>query len=187
MEITKKHIKTFPNLISEDKLQTLKDYIKTLPKPDGKAVDFKKDITNPDIQSIIEHVRDKSYEAITEGFLKPLGFSIKRHIFEEELQIARFSEGINLPSHSDCPQWGFELPYFDLTTIMYVNDDYQEGEIYFEQFDYAYKPVPGELLLFPSYFMHETKIIKPLPNSIGYTQRASVPVFWSLEVEPING
>ena len=187
MELTKEDIKTFPNLISKDKLQTLQDYVRSMPEPKGKSVDFNKDIPNPDIQSIIEHVRDKSYEAITEGFLKPLGFSIKRHIFEEELQIARFSEGIHLPSHSDCPQWGFELPYFDLTTIMYVNDDYQEGEIYFEQFDYAYKPVAGELLLFPSYFLHETRFTKPLPNSIGYTQRASVPVFWSLEVEPIDG
>ncbi len=185
MELTKKDIKTFPNLISEDKLQTLKDYIKTLPEPDKKSVDFKKDMTDTNVQSIIEHVRDKSYEAITEGFLKPLGFAIKRHIFEEEGQIARFSDGINLPSHSDCPQWNFELPYFDLTTIMYINDDYQEGEIYFEQFDYLYKPVPGELLLFPSYFLHATRVAKPLPDSVGYTQRASVPIFWSLEVEPI--
>ena len=185
MEITKEDIKTFPNLISEDKLQTLKDYIKTMPKFQGKSVDFKKDIDNTDIQAIIEHIRDKSYEAITEGFLKPLGFKIKKHIFEEELQIARFSEGIDLPSHSDCPQWTFELPYFDLTTIMYVNDDYQEGEIYFEQFDYLYKPVSGELLIFPSYFLHETRIIKPLPGATEYTQRASVPVFWSLEVESL--
>lgn len=185
MELTKQDIKTFPNLISEDKLQTLKDYIKTLPEPDKKAVDMKKDMTDTNVQSIIEHVRDKSYEAITEGFLKPLGFAIKRHIFEEEGQIARFSEGIQLPSHSDCPQWNFELPYIDLTTIMYINDDYQEGEIYFEQFDYLYKPVSGELLLFPSYFLHETKPNKAIDGATGYTQRASVPIFWSLEVEPV--
>ena len=185
MELNKDHIKTFPNLISEDDLQALKDYIKTLPEPDKKSVDYKKDMTNKDVQSIIEKVRDKSYEAITEGFLTPMGFSIKRHIFEEEQQIARFSEGITLPSHSDCPQWKFELPYFDLTTIMYINDDYHEGEIYFEQFDYLYKPVSGELLLFPSYFLHETKPNKPIKGATGYTQRASVPLFWSLEVEPV--
>jgi hypothetical protein len=185
MKLDKSHLRTFPNLISEEDLQTLKDYIKTLPKPNGKAVDFKKDIPDANIQAIIENVRDKSYEAITEGFLGPLGFKIKRHIFEEEVQIARFPENLNLPGHSDCPQWQFELPYFDLTTIMYINDDYQEGEIYFEEYDYMYKPVAGELLLFPSYFLHGTKVIKPLNGSTDYAQRASVPVFWSLEVEPI--
>lgn len=185
MELNKNHIKTFPNLISEDELQTLKDYIKTLPEPDKKSVDFKKDIPNQDVQNIIEHVRDKSYEAITEGFLRPLGFYIKKHIFEEKQQIARFSEGIVLPSHSDCPQWNFELPYMDITTIMYINDDYQDGEIYFEEFDYSYKPVSGELLLFPSYFLHETKPNKAIDGATSYTQRASVPLFWSLEVESL--
>lgn len=185
MELTQKDIKTFPNLISKKDLQTLKDYIKTLPEPDKKSVDYKKDILDNNIQAIIEHVRDKSYEAISEGFLKPLGFRVKRVIFEEQSQLVRYSEGLSLEAHSDCPQWSFELPYFDLSTIMYINDDYQEGEIYFEQFDYTYKPVPGELLLFPSYFTHGTNPVKPLYGSIGYTQRGSVPLFWSIEVEPV--
>lgn len=185
MEIGREHILTIPNLISSEDLQTLDNHIRSLPKPDGKAVDFKKDIPNPNIQSIIEHVRDKSYKAISEELLAPLGLKIKRVIFEEEVQIARFSEGRQLPSHSDCPQWEFELPYFDVTTIMYINDDYQSGEIYFEDLEYVYKPVKGELLIFPSYFHHGTNVIKPLDGSLGYTQRASVPVFWSLEVEDL--
>jgi hypothetical protein len=185
MEITKEDIKTFPNLISDDKLQTLKDYIKTLPKPEKKTVDFKKDIANTDIQAIIEHVRDKSYEAITEGFLKPLGFRVKKVIFEEESQLVRYSEHSMLAPHSDCPQWNFELPYFDLSTIMYINDDYLDGEIYFDEFDYTYKPVSGELLLFPSYFTHGTNRINPVDGSLDYIQRASLPIFWSIEVEAL--
>lgn len=186
MEIGREHILTIPNLIPTSMLETLDAYIRTLPKPEGKAVDFKKDISNPDIQSIIEYIRDTSYKAIQEELLAPLGLKVKRLIFEEEAQIARFSEGIDLPSHSDCPQWKFELPYFDVTTLLYVNEDYKSGEIYFDEFDYSYKPVKGELLIFPSYFEHGTRQIFPLDNAVEYTQRASVPVFWSLEVEYEN-
>jgi hypothetical protein len=184
MEIGKDNIKLYPNHTTPETLQTLVSYIKSLPEPELKAVHFKKDV-EPSIQDAIEDIRDKSYKALTEVYLKDLGLKVKRVIFEEEGQIARYSQGINLPSHSDCPQWKFELPYFDLTTIMYVNDDYQGGEIYFEEFDYTYKPKSGELLIFPSYFLHETKVIKPLIGSTEYAQRASVPVFWSLEVEPL--
>jgi hypothetical protein len=184
MEISKDDIKLYPNLVSQETLQTLTSYVKSLSEPELKAVHFKKDV-EPSIQDIIEDVRNRSYKALTEDYLHNLGLKVKRVIFEEEGQIARYSQGINLPSHSDCPQWKFELPYFDLTTIMYVNDDYQGGEIYFEEFDYTYKPRSGELLIFPSYFLHETKVIKPLIGSTEYPQRASVPVFWSLEVEAL--
>lgn len=186
MEIGRDQIMVIPNIVSSDILKTLDDYIRTLPEPEGKSVDFKKDISNPFIQNAIENIRDTSYKAICEEFLAPLGLKVKRIIFEEEVQIARFSQGIDLPSHSDCPQWKFELPYFDITTLLYINDDYKGGEIFFDEFDYAYKPVKGELLIFPSYFYHGTRVIKPLDNAVEYAQRASVPVFWSLEVEYEN-
>jgi hypothetical protein len=71
------------------------------------------------------------------------------------------------------------LPYFDLSTIMYVNDDYLGGEVIFDEYGYSYKPKSGELLIFPSYFAHGTNPIEPLGESV----RVSVPGFWSLEVE----
>lgn len=185
MEIGRDQIMVIPNLVSSDILKTLDDYIRTLPKPNRKSVEFKKDISNPFIQSIIESVRDTSYKAIEEEFLAPLGLKVKRIIFEEEGQIARFGEEADLPSHSDCPQWEFELPYFDITTLLYINEDYKGGEIYFDEYDYAYKPVKGELLIFPSYFHHGTREILPLDNASEYAQRASVPFFWSFEVEAL--
>lgn len=185
MEIGRNHILTIPNLIPTEMIETIDAYIRTLPKPQRKAVDFKKDIPNPNIQSIIEYIRDTSYKAIQEELLAPLGLKVKRIIFEEEAQIARFSEEADLPSHSDCPQWEFALPYFDVTTLLYINEDYRGGEIYFDDYGFEYKPVKGELLIFPSYFYHGTREILPLDGAIGYAQRASVPFFWSLEVEPV--
>lgn len=179
MEINLSHIKTIPNLISPEDLKILKDYMGTIPEPKTRKIEFKDDIENSTVQAILGDIRNRSYKAICEEYLAPLGLSVKRVIFEEREQISGCSQGFYLESHSDCPDFKFELPYFDVSTIMYVNEDYLGGEVVFDEFGYSYKPKSGELLIFPSYFAHATNPIEPFDASI----RVSVPSFWSLEVE----
>ncbi len=179
MEINQDNIKTIPNLISEEDLETLRNYMGFIDKPKTRKIEFRDDIKNSTVSAILDTIRNRSYKAICEEYLAPLGLSVKRVIFEERSQISGCSQGFYLESHSDCPDFKFELPYFDISTIMYVNEDYLGGEVVFDDFGHSYKPKSGELLIFPSYFAHSTNPIEPFNSSI----RVSVPGFWSLEVE----
>ena len=38
----------------------------------------------------------------------------------------------------------------DITCVVYLNDDYSDGEIYFQFFDIAVKPNPGDIMIYPS-------------------------------------
>jgi hypothetical protein len=53
-------------------------------------------------------------------------------------------------------------PHFDsasnktiFTSIIYLNDDYEGGELYFPRFDLTIKPKQGDVLVFPSTYIYE--------------------------------
>lgn len=45
---------------------------------------------------------------------------------------------------------------------MYLNDDYEGGELWFPHFDYTYVPQYGDIVLFPSswLFAHAALVVK---------------------------
>ncbi len=47
----------------------------------------------------------------------------------------------------------------DYSLLIYLNEDFAGGELYFKKFDYTYHPQAGDLLLFPSnhIYMHEAR------------------------------
>jgi predicted 2-oxoglutarate/Fe(II)-dependent dioxygenase YbiX len=47
----------------------------------------------------------------------------------------------------------------DYSLLIYLNDDFTGGELYFKKFDYSYRPRAGDLVLFPSnhIYMHEAR------------------------------
>jgi len=47
----------------------------------------------------------------------------------------------------------------DYSLLIYLNDDFSGGELYFKKFDYTYRPRAGDLVLFPSnhIYMHEAR------------------------------
>jgi hypothetical protein len=53
--------------------------------------------------------------------------------------------GVELKSHTDQRT----DPSIKYATILYLNDDYNNGELFFENFNLELKPKPGELLIFP--------------------------------------
>jgi hypothetical protein len=59
--------------------------------------------------------------------------------------IQRMQPGVELKSHTDQRT----DPSIKYATILYLNDDYNNGELFFENFNLELKPKPGELLIFP--------------------------------------
>lgn len=50
----------------------------------------------------------------------------------------------------------------DYSLLIYLNQDFTGGELYFKKFDYTYHPKAGDLVLFPSnhIYMHEARPVR---------------------------
>jgi len=59
--------------------------------------------------------------------------------------IQRMQEGVQLKSHTDQDT----DPSIRYATIIYLNDDYVDGEIFWENKDFSMRPSPGTMLIFP--------------------------------------
>jgi len=59
--------------------------------------------------------------------------------------IQRMQPGVELKSHTDQDT----DPSITHASIIYLNDDYIDGELYFVNKDYKVKPEPGTLIIFP--------------------------------------
>jgi len=69
--------------------------------------------------------------------------------------IARFEPGSKMHEHFDSSRPN------DIATLLYINDDYDGGEIYFPELDISIKPESGDLICFPDNpgFTHGVKEI----------------------------
>lgn len=90
------------------------------------------------------------------------------------LSILKYSKSGYLPPHQDQG-----VSSRVLSTVGYLNDNYDGGEIYFQYVDVTIKPEAGSVIFFPSNFiyMHE---VKPMLNGIRY----AVPQWYHTLLEP---
>jgi hypothetical protein len=65
--------------------------------------------------------------------------------------IQRMQPGVELKSHTDQ----HTDPSIRYATIIYINDDYSDGDVFFPNFDINLKPKPGTLLFFPGNEQYE--------------------------------
>lgn len=65
--------------------------------------------------------------------------------------IQRMQPGVELKSHTDQ----HTDPSINYATIIYINDNYVDGELFFPNLDISLRPKPGDLLFFPGDEKHE--------------------------------
>jgi predicted 2-oxoglutarate/Fe(II)-dependent dioxygenase YbiX len=77
------------------------------------------------------------------------------HFINEKTHIAKFVEGKGMHEHFDASRPN------DIATLIYLNNDYDGGDIYFPKYEISFKPEPGDLLCFPDNpsFVHGVKPI----------------------------
>ncbi len=82
----------------------------------------------------------------------------------EPPQMLRYSPGGKYSLHSDAEHFDFEAKLFyrfidrDFSMLIYLNDDYEGGQLRFPWLNYTYTPKAGDLVIFPSnhVFSHES-------------------------------
>lgn len=92
--------------------------------------------------------------------------------------IVRWQVGDCQPPHADKQNIDGSpnlYPENDIASLIYINDDYEGGEIYFPNQDSQLKPVAGSLVFFPgdiNYLHGVTEVTKGI--------RYTIPNFWSI-------
>lgn len=76
--------------------------------------------------------------------------------------IQRMYEGTELKAHTDQDT----DPSIHYATIIYLNDDYNDGEIFWSKKDFSTKPSPGTMLIFPGNedFHHGVRFVAKGPK-----------------------
>lgn len=112
---------------------------------------------NPDVLYLLQSSALNVYEYVKNNYGNSfVNFDpFKTHI-------ARFAKGNGMHEHFDASRPN------DIATLVYINDDYDGGEIYFPDHNIYIKPKSGDLLCFPDNpdFVHG---VKPIINGIRYT------------------
>lgn len=117
------------------------------------------------IHQIIEPIISKQVHDYIEHFQVPL-----LEKWNNRYVILRYAAGQTFAPHSDD---GF-VANRRVSCILYINDNYTGGELYFDKQNYEIKPDAGDLIIFPSAFPYSHEA-RPVKTGVKY----SVVNFWT--------
>ena len=109
------------------------------------------------VLDILQASAIKVYEHVLKTYSGPF-----QEFNPHKTHIARFDTGQGMHEHFDSSRPN------DIATLVYLNDNYGGGEIYFPDYDISIKPEPGDLLCFPDQprFVHG---VNPISDGTRYT------------------
>jgi hypothetical protein len=113
------------------------------------------------------------YEEIDQGFENAIVdyknlYNLKLS-FKEGLNFVKYSEGHHFVSHVDAGSSYSSV----VSAVAYLNDDYEGGQLVFPLLGFEFKPEAGDIVVFPSSFMHAHKV-----NAVKSGTRYAIATFW---------
>lgn len=127
------------------------------------------DIRDPVIVSLLRELRQRMIET-TRGLLGDY-FSNCPPLYADVVNFARWPPGYELQPHADRENPdGIPHPYpwRDFAVVVYVNADYEGGNIYFPTLELEFKPEPGMWVIFPGSlkYLHG---VRPVTRGVRHT------------------
>jgi predicted 2-oxoglutarate/Fe(II)-dependent dioxygenase YbiX len=118
------------------------------------------DIADEGVRQIFRATRDRILAKVSKVLAAELG--PQPTLYSDLINFARWPPGYELQPHADSENPnGVEhpFPWRDFATVMYLNDDYEGGEIFFPNLGLELKPQPRTLIVFPGtlFFLHGVK------------------------------
>lgn len=159
----------------------VKNYLKTLPTFTGKQNhytkyhDWEHDINNkiedPLVVESMYNLQENVIEYIKNDYLPKhnLKFVSFKHK-PRDVEISRTTSNFILPPHTDGYESAQPFPHIFLTSVLYLNDDFNGGEISFPDHEKTIKPTTNSLIIFPSHFQHE--VFKVLDKDVPFVCRS---------------
>jgi hypothetical protein len=102
---------------------------------------------------ITQNWKDKNFNILHHEIQRPLYEVVNSMVVKADPElilsgfatIQRMQAGVELKAHTDQKT----DPSIKYATIVYINDDYADGELFFPKLDIQLKPKPGTMLFFP--------------------------------------
>ena len=162
------NILSIENFLSKNEIDEVLDIINSIPEEDW-HIEYLQNLVSfcmekfgrDDVDNLIaegkfevtENWKDKnvnigSYEIQKKIYerLAPLIIKANGDLFLDGLSsLQRMYEGVELKSHTDQ----HTDPSIQYAAILYLNNDYSDGELFFEKIGIKIKPNPGTVLIFP--------------------------------------
>jgi len=107
-------------------------------------------------------------------------YELTAPIFADCVQLVRWRPGMSMPTHADRAKpddTQHEFPHRDFASIVYINDGYEGGELYFPRLDLVVKPTLGLLVAFTGGWHHEHGVLK-----VAGRDRLTMPAFYTFTV-----
>jgi hypothetical protein len=111
--------------------------------------------------------RIRTIDSIKRFYREPL-------LYSDSVQLVVWPDGVNMPPHIDSahPDGSpHPTPWRDYASVIYLNDGYQGGEIYFPNLDLSFTPKKGLLLAFKGGLLHSHGV-KKIQRGPRYTMPA---------------
>lgn len=132
----------------------------------------------------IQQTHPETFDMIVEAIHKETAhiqkfYELKQPIFCDLINIVFWPEGKFMPPHADNanPDGSHHnMPYRDFSSICYLNDDYEGGNVYFTALDMSIRPKIGRNLSFTGGFYHEHSVLKVTKGS-----RYSLAAFYTFD------
>lgn len=171
------HIEGFVQ--DKDALKVLNNYIYANADDNFKQTFLLSNIDDASVVSVMQELSTKTVDFIkSEYIFKYMNREIDYDLWSRELELIRWSVGASLPSHFDGDDPEDALPpeqhLAKIGSLIYLNDDYSGGEIGFPDYDIKIKPNPGDLVIFPFFYLHEVHQVLPKDN---FGSRHTMPMF----------
>jgi Family of unknown function (DUF6065)/2OG-Fe(II) oxygenase superfamily len=132
-------------------------------------------VTRPAAGEIMIDALQRAIELVKRFYL------LRAPVYPDLLQIVKWDAGIFMLPHADNANpdaTKHMMPYRDLAGIVYLNDDYEGGELYFTAHDIAIKPRRGMFVGFTAGFHHEHAVLR-----VDSGTRLTMPFFLAFDSE----
>ncbi len=111
-------------------------------------------------------------------------YKLDAPVYSDTIQIVKWPEGYEMPAHADkmhpdgAPH---NTPFRDFTSLVYLNDDFEGGEFYFEKLKLRLKPKKGLLVCFTGGMEHFHGVGKIISG-----ERFTMPSWYSKDIRHLD-
>jgi hypothetical protein len=183
-DYSEKYVYRIPNFIEEQDRIAILEYMDQIPESNKqREIDFFEEIGNDHIKELIAKYEKKSYLEIIGPYMGSLNIRIEKLSWMRRLELVKWNNSKGLDAHRDGHENIPDEPEFSVSSLIYLNDDFNGGEICFPEYNLEIKPSPGDFIVFPSYFLHEVKEIEKIENG---RLRCTIPMFYTFEARKYN-
>jgi hypothetical protein len=93
----------------------------------------------------------ETFDPVEKDYMSVFNISLKSH---NPYKILKYEVGGKFETHMDDAGGNFRR----VSTVYYLNDDYEGGELCFPQFNIELKPEKGDMVVFPSSYVYSHNV-----------------------------